>query len=149
MGLNEAQSRSLAVALEHLEKHLALVDRLLERPESGRMWCLHADLAPDRREQLRKLRAGAQAHLVAIADAYDLPVKDESVRQQLAGSLATSWASLEDVRPSTLNRYGPVDPTIVGPLGAALEQLIQLVFTMAHLCQPPEALEDKGQVADR
>ncbi len=144
MGLNEAQERSVAVTLERLEKTLALADRLLDHPESGRMWQMALDLDDDHRAQLHSLRATAQTLLVDIADAYRLPVTEESVRQHLAGALATSWANLEDVRPTKLSRYGAVDPAAVTPLDAALEQLIQVVFVMVTLCQPPDELSSRG-----
>jgi hypothetical protein len=133
MGLNEAQERSVAIALERLEKTLALIDRLLDHPASGRMWQIALDLDDDHRTRLRGLRATARALLIDIADAYQLRPREESVRRQLAGALAADWANLEDVRPTKLDRYGAVDPAIVTPLGAALDQLIQIIFAMMAL----------------
>lgn len=125
MALNQAQRIALHTTLRLLEERCATVLGLLDAPAHPRaLVAVTLDLSIESRRELRAQVAQTRSLIAQLAETYQLGPEERSLRQEIAALMAASWSDLEDTRPAKLRRYGPVDPALIIPLDAAIEQLI-------------------------
>lgn len=125
MALNQAQRIALRTTLQLLEERCSAVLALLDVPAHPQA-LLHVtlDLSAENQRELQRQIVQIRSAIAQLAAAYALTPEERSLRQEIAAFLAASWSDLEDTRPAKLRRYGAVDPALVAPLDAAIEQLM-------------------------
>ena len=133
MPLNEAQSRSLAVALQILEERCQEIRRLLSGSTGeGRLYQVVDDIPATMREPLLAQIVAIEAPIARLAADYQLTAPPQSARQRLVVLLSSSWEHLVDTLPSAMRRYGPIEPDVATPLDADLSRLLALIDTMRN-----------------
>lgn len=127
MSLNENQKRTVAVTLRMLEEQLVETERLMQQDERGILYHRAARFALGQRERMRELIGALREEIRRAARQFELPVQERNAAQDIAGSLALAWESLEEIRSHKLENYGAVDPSLKGTLDPIVQRLIKLV----------------------
>jgi hypothetical protein len=143
-GLNSHQQRAVNSTLVHLERRLLSMESLLHADEQGILIRRTGQLSPVTQQQLFALFEQIRQEISALAEAQALPGTEENLRSAVSGAATVLWCDLEDIRPSTLNRYGAVDPALEATIGPPIERLIQGVLAIEALVkaeQPPTPKE--------
>jgi len=140
-GLNAAQRRALTTVLTRLEQAIRRWEEQLgQEPTNADLLTRHINQpTPDEQVELRRLLAQLRQEINALAQEFQLTGSEVDMRRALAAEFATLWADLEDTRPATLSRYGPIDPALETTLGPHIDALIHLVLDIQHRAeQQPE-----------
>ena len=135
MPLNEYQRSSLQVSLKLLEKMLMEIEVLLNPETEGTLYRRILDIHTDRRSQILAISQDARREIAELATIFDLKREEMPVHQIIVANLSRVWADLEDTRPTTLARYGDVDPALKDTLDPRIDRLIKLVLAMEALAE--------------
>jgi len=136
-GLNTAQQRSLATTLTRLEQAITRWEaRLDQEPVTTDLLTRWVNQpSPAIQMELRPLLAQMRAEIQVLANEFQLARTEIDTCRALAADFAILWADLEDTRPSTLNRYGDVDPALEQTLAPHIDTLIRLALRIQHLAE--------------
>jgi hypothetical protein len=135
MGFNRRQLRAIGIALERYHRFLDALEPLLDQ------WANSGDADPEAVAAIRGMAQRAR-HTVAYAMA-SLGIQHEAPdsRMWALAQLTALWATLEDLQPSKLRRYGEVDAQAAGRWQGMLNQLrsvtSELIAQLQRLGQPP------------
>ncbi len=135
MSLNENQQRAVAVTLRMLEEQLAEAERLMEREEQGILYRRSAQFTPQQRAVMGTLIAQMREEIERAARQFHLPTQERDAAQEIAGSLALTWESLEEIRSRKLKSYGAVDASLKETLDPIVQRLIKLVFELEDVAR--------------
>ncbi len=130
MGLNENQTRAVAVTLRLLEERLSDIERVIVEDEEGVLYRRTARFSPEQREKMDKLIRAMRGQIRRAAVRFHLPQEEQDAARAIVGKLMLSWESLEDSRPRKLGAYGTVDPALKETLDPILQELIRLLFRL-------------------
>jgi hypothetical protein len=134
-GLNPFQRRAVNSTLVHLEQQLLRLEQVVQGEEERVLLRRVGNISPEEQARLRDLFKHIRNQMRTIAAEYDLPGSEEDMRSALVGTATILWADLEELRPSTLDRYGAVDPALEATLGPRIEALIQSVLAVVELAK--------------
>ncbi len=138
MSLNPSQRNALAVVLEQLERTLDEFDRFLDSPPAGVTYAVEVDFAPATFQQIHEKCRDLREQIAEVAATFDVPRRRINVRRVIAGDLAIAWVNLQDLRPSRLQGYGDVAPSLTETLAPRLERLGELVTAIRDLASEGE-----------
>lgn len=131
MSFNPSQKRAVAVRLRLLEERLAVIRRLMDQDELGRLYRRdRAQLSAEQRARMETLLAGIRAEIARVADTFDLAIEHQDAARRIAGLLGVTWEGLGDVRAGRLGGLGKVDPALRELLDPSVERLMQLVLEL-------------------
>ena len=131
MSLNRNQERAVAVRLRMLEERLAIMARLMDDDERGRLY--RRDRAPYSAEQRARIEAvilEIRAEIAQIADTFGLASEQQDAVRRIVGLLGITWEGLGDVRTGRLRGLGDVDPALREQLNPSVERLMDLVLDL-------------------
>jgi hypothetical protein len=121
--LTEAQRRSLTTGVRHLWQNLDDLEVLLDAPRSGPFLVVENDLPVELLPEIRNLIAGCRTDLQALAGLLAMERQRRSVRPEFAALAASAWTIAEDLHPTRLGRYGPVDADAAAQLAPVIQRL--------------------------
>ena len=113
MTLNRNQERAVAVRLRMLEERLAIMTRLMDEDERGRLY--RRDRAPYSAAQRARIEAvirEIRAEIARVADTFGLASEEQDAARRIVGLLGITWEGLGDVRAGRLRGLGDVDPAL-------------------------------------
>jgi hypothetical protein len=131
MSLNKNQERAVAVRLRMLEERLAIIARLMDEDEHGRLY--RRDRAPYSAEQRARIEAVTveiRAEIDHVADTFGLASEEQDAARRIVGLLGITWEGLGDVRTGRLRGLGEVDPALREQLNPSIERLMDLVLDL-------------------
>lgn len=131
MSLNRNQERAVAIRLRLLEERLAIIGRLMDEEERGRLY--HRDRAPfsaEQRARMEALMVEIRAEIVDVADTFGLASEEQDAARRIIGLLGITWEGLGDVRTGRLRGFGDVNPELQVLLNPSVERLMQLVLAL-------------------
>jgi len=131
MSLNKNQERAVAVRLRMLEERLAIIARLMDDDERGRLY--RRDRAPYSAEQRARIEAAIfeiRAEVAQVADTFGLASEEQDAARRIVGLLGITWEGLGDVRAGRLRGLGDVDPALREQLNPSVERLMDLVLDL-------------------
>jgi hypothetical protein len=134
MSLNRNQERAVAVRLRMLEERLAIMARLMDDDERGRLY--RRDRAPYSAEQRARIEAvilEIRAEIAQIADTFGLASEQQDAVRRIVGLLGITWEGLGDVRTGRLRGLGDVDPALREQLNPSVERLMDLVLDLQEI----------------
>jgi hypothetical protein len=143
MSLNRNQERAVAVRLRMLEERLAIIVRLMDDDERGRLY--RRDRAPYSAEQRARIDSvilEIRAEIAHVADTFGLASEEQDAARRIVGLLGITWEGLGDVRAGRLRGLGDVDPALPERLNPSVERLMDLVLdlqTIASRATDPHA----------
>ena len=131
MSLNRNQERAVAIRLRLLEERLAIIGRLMDQDERGRLY--RRDRAPysaKQRARMEALIVEIRAEIAHIADTFGLASEEQDAARRIVGLLGITWEGLGDVRTGRLRGLGDVDPALREQLNPSVERLMDLVLDL-------------------
>ena len=131
MSLNQNQERAVAIRLRLLEERLAIIGRLMDQDERGRLY--RRDRAPfsaEQRARMEALMVEIRAEIAHVADTFGLASEEQDAARRIIGLLGITWEGLGDVRAGRLRGLGDVDPELQVLLNPSVERLMQLVLAL-------------------
>ena len=131
MNLNPGQERAVTIRLRLLEERLAIIGRLMDQDEHGRLY--RRDRAPVSAEQRARMEAlivEIRVEIARVADTFHLASEEQDAARRIVGLLGITWESLGDIRAGRLGGRGDVDPGIHELLNPSVERLMQLVLAL-------------------
>ena len=134
MTLNRNQERAVAVRLRMLEERLAIMARLMDEDERGRLY--RRDRAPYSAEQRARIEAVVReirAEIARVADTFGLASEEQDAARRIVGLLGITWEGLGDVRTGRLRGLGDVDPALREQLNPSIERLMDLVLDLQEI----------------
>jgi len=134
MTLNRNQERAVAVRLRMLEERLAIIRRLVDEDERGRLY--RRDRAPYSAEQRARIEAVVReirAEIARVADTFGLASEEQDAARRIVGLLGITWEGLGDVRTGRLRGLGDVDPALREQLNPSIERLMDLVLDLQEI----------------
>ena len=134
MSLNKNQERAVAVRLRMLEERLAIITRLMDDDERGRLY--RRDRAPYSAEQRARIEAAIveiRAEVAHVADTFGLASEEQDTARRIVGLLGITWEGLGDVRAGRLRGLGDVDPALREQLNPSIERLMDLVVDLQEI----------------
>jgi hypothetical protein len=138
MSLNPNQERAVAIRLRLLEERLAIISRLMDESEYGRLYRRErAGFATEQRAAMEALIVETRAEIARVADAFGLESERQDAARRIVGLLGITWEGLGDVRAGRLGGLGSVDPELHELLGPSVERLMDLVFALQETASRP------------
>jgi hypothetical protein len=134
MSLNKNQERAVALRLRMLEERLAIMARLMDDDERGRLY--RRDRAPYSAEQRARIEAmilEIRAEIAHVADTFGLASEEQDAARRIVGLLGITWEGLGDVRAGRLRGLGDVDPALREQLNPSIERLMDLVLDLQRI----------------
>ena len=134
MSLNRNQERAVAIRLRLLEERLAIIGRLMDQDERGRLY--RRDRAPysaKQRARMEALIVEIRAEIAHIADTFGLASEEQDAARRIVGLLGITWEGLGDVRTGRLRGLGDVDPALREQLNPSVERLMDLVLDLQEI----------------
>ena len=134
MSLNRNQERAVAVRLRMLEERLAIMTRLMDEDERGRLYRRdRARLSAEQRAGMEALIVEIRAEIARVADTFHLASEEQDSARRIVGLLGITWEGLGDVRAGRLRGLGDVDPTLREQLNPSVERLMDLVLDLQRI----------------
>jgi len=131
MSLNPNQERAVAVRLRLLEERLAIVRRLMDEDEHGRLYRRdRAPLSAEQRARMEALIVEIREEIAHVADTFGLASDEQDAARRIVGLLGITWEGLGDVRAGRLRGLGDVDPGLREQLNPSVERLMELVLAL-------------------
>ena len=134
MSLNRNQDRAVAVRLRMLEERLAIITRLMDEDEGGRLY--RRDRAPysaAQRARIEAVTVEIRAEIAHVADTFGLASEEQDAARRIVGLLGITWEGLGDVRAGRLRGLGDVDPALREQLNPSIERLMALVLDLQEI----------------
>lgn len=133
-GLNDSQTRSLAVVLRHVEETVDGLEVCLTQDEGEHVFYrLRNPYTPAERRQFREIAAGFRQRLRHCRERWALPAQTRRLDMEVAAAAAVLWSDLEDSRPAKLRRYGEVPQGLRASLQADIDELSALVVQLGQI----------------
>lgn len=128
--LNDAQKRSLSVALRMIEETLDKAETLIERGYyRGITYESVCTVNPQTRHELTNIFQQIRELLGELMCLFDLEPEQRDAARQIYADLFYSWEVAEGVKTNMLKRYGTVASGVAQILDPRLDRLIELVRT--------------------
>ncbi len=124
--------------MEQLERTLDEFEHLLDSPPAGITYAVEVDFAPATVRQIHETCRDLREQIAEVAAAFDVRRRRINVRRIIAGDMSIAWVNLQDLRPSRLQGYGDVDPSLSETLAPRLERLGQLTMAIRDLASGGE-----------
>lgn len=137
MGLNRRQLRAISIALERYHQFLDALEPLVEQ------WAQQPSASPDAMSDLRRTCRQARQAVAGAMASLQIQHSTADPHMWAMAQLASLWATLEDLAPAKLRRYGEVDPKASAQWQQALAEL-QLV-TKRLMAQLQEMTRGAGE----
>ena len=123
--LNEAQRKSLSIALKMIEERLFVFRMLMEQDGYlGTMYRFRVNLAPEEKKAITQLFDRTLKNIAALKSKFGLKAVTEELTDQIMGTVTYLWTVLEDEKSRKLKRYGSVHPELKKALDPALQKII-------------------------
>ncbi len=134
MSLNKNQERAVAVRLRMLEERLAIIARLMDEDERGRLYGRdRARFSAEQRARMEALIVEIRAEIARVADTFRLASEEQDSARRIVGLLGITWEGLGDVRAGRLRGLGDVDPALREQLNPSIERLMDLVLDLQEI----------------
>lgn len=121
----EAQTRTVAIALDLLEAQCAQLAALLASPTRGDAVPVVSDIPSATADVARAHIAGLRAEIAALGAELELQTTPRSALQTARALVTTSRSLLEEVLPERLGRDEAMDPSLAEPLTKALTLMLE------------------------
>ncbi|MDR3475528.1 MAG: hypothetical protein P4M09_28095 [Devosia sp.] len=134
MSLNSNQERAVAVRLRLLEERLAIIVRLMDEDERGRLYRRdRARFSAEQRARMEALIVEVRAEIARVADTFHLASEEQDAARRIVGLLGITWEGLGDVRAGRLRGLGDVDPALREQLNPSVARLMELVLDLQEI----------------
>lgn len=148
--LTEPQERKIAVTLADLERRLAGLREVLDRPPDDLRLTRHQDrIRADEAAPLRQRIGAAQSRLCQMADTLGLDGSTESVRRTFLAGLELASISLYEASPSgEMRGCGELAPATAAYLVEELPQLEPLLREIIQRLERgalPKTVQERGK----
>ncbi len=123
--LNEAQRKSLSIALKMIEERLFVFRMLMVQDGyQGTMYRFRVNFTPEEKEAITQLFDRTLKNIAALKSKFGLKAVTEELTDQIMGTVTYLWTVLEDEKSRKLKRYGSVHPELKKALDPALQKII-------------------------
>ena len=137
--LNPAQRNSLTVGLRIFEMHLRQARAwLTSEPEQGILVSRSRQPAPERQALIMQQIDLALVEIAGLAEKFDLLPTTQDFGAVFAAQMSADWATLCDLKPAKLRRYGAVAEELTTELDPALDTLLELASSLMRLAGDAE-----------
>jgi hypothetical protein len=145
--LNANQRRHYEVLFARLEESLARIESLMVEDvlSDGTMNVIEDDLPPAFRATARPLLDQLRREIARLAVLLELRPRRTSRRRAIAAILIADAVRFEDSLASQMRGYGAVDPSLPEHLDPRLENIAQVLNSLASLMRPTPRPGDSKQ----
>jgi len=131
--LTDAQERSLAVGLSHIETELAWAEALLGWTYSGTLKRFDDDLGDSAHRQLRAGIDEAREMIRGLASTLGLEAEVTRKSRSMVGRMAHLWVVAQECQSRYLRGYGDVAPELPAVVDPVARRLAELFLSMERI----------------
>lgn len=130
--LNEAQERSLLVALQLLEEELFMIQLLTDYGKyEGKLYTLQIDMDGKQCQALKQQIKIILSQIQELQKRFGLKVRTKKLSRRLESTESYFWSILRDQKSQKLKRYGAISNELTDILDPALDMIIEGLQKMA------------------
>lgn len=132
--LNDAQRKSLSIALKMIEERLFAFRMLIEQNGyQGTMYRFRVNLDSEEKAALNRLFERTLKNIAHLKSRFHLHPVSEELNDHILGTVTYLWTVLEDEKSRKLKRYGSIHPGLKKALDPALQKIIDDLNEISRL----------------
>jgi len=135
--MDENLRNALNSGLYVVEKNLRMVAQLLDQPPMRGITYSIEEIVDSRIDAEARVAINKMLkEIELLREAYDLPVRTESIKRRIYSCLGEVWCTLHDCKPGRIQGYGKLEDSDIVFLDEHIDPMLKLVTHLEQTLYP-------------